>query len=208
MGKMQAWFNWCKKVFAVFALAVFAAVVSAQTSSQTTSSQSSQTSQTSSQTSQTASSPPRHIRGQDEPTKAELLRGTYGPYRANNDLLFYHLDIRIDPTKKLVSGKNTIRFKMLQDDNRIQLDLADVLNIDKILLDTTPLRYERDSGAVFLDFPATLHSGQVYTIDFYYSGSASADGSIRWLHVRHRPVGPSLDLHGMRRDRGKHLVAE
>jgi aminopeptidase N len=170
---MQAWFNWCKKVFAVFALAVFAAVVSAQTSSQTTSSQSSQTS---SQTSQTASSPPRHIRGQDEPTKAELLRGTYGPYRANNDLLFYHLDIRIDPTKKLVSGKNTIRFKMLQDDNRIQLDLADVLNIDKILLDTTPLRYERDSGVVFLDFPATLHSGQVYTIDFYYSGTPVQTG--------------------------------
>src|SRR5579863_6372015 len=27
-------------------------------------------------------------------TRADLLRGTYGPYRANNDLLFYHLDIR------------------------------------------------------------------------------------------------------------------
>src|ERR1700751_998847 len=92
---MQARVSWCRKVFAVFALAVFAAVVSARTSSQ--SSQTSQTSQT--------ASPTRHIRGQDEPTKAELLRGTYGPYRANNDLLFYHLDIRIDPTKKLVSGK-------------------------------------------------------------------------------------------------------
>src|SRR5215471_5165719 len=171
VDKMQAFVSWRRKVFAVFALAVVAAVVSARTSSQTTSSHSSQTSQTS----QTAS-PPQHIRGQDEPTKAELLRGTYGPYRANNDLLFYHLDIRIDPTKKLVSGKNTIRFKMLQDDNRIQLDLADVLNIDKILLDTTPLHYERDSGAVFLDFPATLHSGQVYTIDFYYSGTPVQTG--------------------------------
>jgi len=168
---MQAFVNWRRTVFAVFALAVVAAVVSARTSSQTTSSHSSY----SSQTSQTAS-PPQHIRGQDEPTKAELLRGTYGPYRANNDLLFYHLDIRIDPTKKLVSGKNTIRFKMLQDDNRIQLDLADVLNIDKILLDTTPLHYERDSGAVFVDFPATLHSGQVYTIDFSYSGTPVQTG--------------------------------
>src|SRR5215472_17263963 len=196
---MQAFVSWRRKVFAVFALAVVAAVVSARTSSQTTSSHSSQTSQTS----QTAS-PPQHIRGQDEPTKAELLRGTYGPYRANNDLLFYHLDIRIDPTKKLVSGKNTIRFKMLQDDNRIQLDLADVLNIDKILLDTTPLHYERDSGAVFVDFPATLHSGQVYTIDFYYSGTPvqtgrfggftfGADSSGHpWIYTACEGIGASL----------------
>ncbi len=28
----------------------------------------------------------------------------------------------------------------------------------------------RDSGAVFVDFPETLHAGQEYTIDFYYSG--------------------------------------
>lgn len=116
------------------------------------------------------------MRGQDEPTKADLLRGAYGPYRANNDLLFYHLDIRIDPAKKLVSGKNTIRFKMLQDDTRIQLDLADALQVDKIVLDSIPLHYQRDSGAVFVDFPYTLRAGQVYAIDFYYSGTPVTTG--------------------------------
>src|SRR5216110_2334130 len=64
---------------------------------------------------------------------ADILRGEYGRYRANNDLLFYDLDIRVDPEKKFVSGKNTIRFKMLKDDTRIQLDLYDNLSIDKIL---------------------------------------------------------------------------
>ena len=56
------------------------------------------------------------------PTRADILRGEYGPYRANNDLLFYHLDIRVDPEKKFIGGKNTIRFKMLEDGTRIQLD--------------------------------------------------------------------------------------
>src|SRR6476646_5265340 len=68
------------------------------------------------------------------PTHANILRGEYGRYRANNDLLAYHLDIRIDPEKKFVGGKNTIRFRMLKDDNRIQLDLYDNLKIDKIAL--------------------------------------------------------------------------
>src|SRR5262245_10021377 len=48
------------------------------------------------------------------PSRASVLRGEYGRYRANNDVLHYHLDIRIDPDKKTVTGKNTIRFKMLQ----------------------------------------------------------------------------------------------
>ena len=72
-------------------------------------------------------------------TRADILRGEYGRYRANNDLLYYHLDVRVDPEKKFLSGKNTIRFKMLQDDERIQLDLHSALNIDKILLGTAEL---------------------------------------------------------------------
>ena len=67
------------------------------------------------------------------PTRAEILRGAYGPYRANNDLLYYHLDIRVDPEKQTISGKNTIRFKMLEDGARIQLDLLETLQVDKIL---------------------------------------------------------------------------
>ena len=103
-------------------------------------------------------------------TRADILRGAYGPYRVNNDLLSYHLDIRVDPDKQTISGKNSIRFKMLQDGTRIQLDLHPQLSIDKILLGATPLTYVRDSGAVFVDFPQTLRAGQEYTIDFYYSG--------------------------------------
>ena len=116
--------------------------------------------------SQPASSSTQHA----PPTRADILRGAYGPYRANNDLLSYFLDVRVDPEKQTISGKNSIRFKMLQDGTRIQLDLHPALEIDKILLGTTLLKYERDSGAVFVDFPETLRAGQEYTVDFYYSG--------------------------------------
>jgi aminopeptidase N len=110
------------------------------------------------------------------PTRANILRGAYGQYRANNDLLFYHLDVRVDPEKKFISGKNTIRFKMLTSDTRIQLDLQDPLRVDKILFGTTELKYERELGAVFVDFPETLRAGRVYSIDFYYSGNPLEQG--------------------------------
>src|SRR5271155_5366539 len=79
-----------------------------------------------------------------QPTHADLLRGAYGPYRANNDLLFYHLDLRVDPDKKFISGTNTVRFKMLKDGTRIQLELYPTLQIGKIAMGSETLKYERD----------------------------------------------------------------
>ncbi len=110
------------------------------------------------------------------PTRASILRGEYGRHRANNDVLHYHLDVRIDPDKKLVAGKNAIRFKMLSDDTRIQIDLWSNLNVDKIELAGKPLKYERELNAVFIDFPETLRKGNTHTIDFHYSGTPTQTG--------------------------------
>ncbi len=110
------------------------------------------------------------------PTHADLLRCEYGPLRSNNDLLYYHLDIRVDPDKHFLSGKVTTRFKMLTDAKRIQLDLHEALKVDKILFDKTELKYTRDSGALFVDFPETLKAGRTVSIDVYYSGNPVETG--------------------------------
>ena len=110
------------------------------------------------------------------PTRADIFRGAYGPYRANNDLLSYHLDLRVDPVAKSIAGSNTVRFKMLADGTRIQLDLTEALAVDSITIGKQPLRYTRDSGAVFIDFPYLLKAGQTYSIVFAYSGHPIAKG--------------------------------
>ena len=122
-------------------------------------------------------------------TRADILRGAYGPYRANNDLLSYHLDIRVDPGKKFISGKNTIRFRMLREDSRIQLDLVANLNVDRILLGSTPLKYEREFNAVFVDFPQPLKKNSVQANDFYYSGSPAESGRFGGFTFRKDPYG-------------------
>ena len=42
--------------------------------------------------------------------------------------------------------------------------------------DGVELKYSRDSGAVFVDFPETLKAGETYAIDFYYSGNPVETG--------------------------------
>jgi aminopeptidase N len=126
-----------------------------------------------------------------EPTHADLLRRTYGPYRANNDLLFYRLDLRIDPEKKFISGSNTIRFKMLADGTRIQLELFPTLQIDKIQMGKTSLKYERDGGTFFVDFPKPLRTGHTYSIDVHYSGSPVETGRFGCFTFKQDTAGHS-----------------
>jgi aminopeptidase N len=123
------------------------------------------------------------------PTRADILRGEYGPYRANNDLLSYHLDVRVDPEKKWIGGVNTIRFKMLEDDTRIQLDLYANLTVEKILLGATPLKYVRELNTVWVDFPETLRAGRTYAIQFHYSGMPREQGRFGGMAFATDPAG-------------------
>jgi hypothetical protein len=136
-----------------------------------------------------ASSSPRPAAAPSEPTQADRLRGAYGPFRSNNDLLSYDLDVRVDPVKRFISGTNTIRFRMLQDDTRIQLDLVANLAVDAITFGTRSLKYEREFNAVFVDFPERLKKGRVYEIAFRYSGSPAESGRFGGIAFRTDPAG-------------------
>jgi aminopeptidase N len=121
--------------------------------------------------------------------KAEALRGAYGPFRANNDLLSYDLDIRVDPEAKAWGGKNTIRFKMLKDDSRIQLDLKAGLKVGKIVWEGRELPAVREYDAVFIDFPRTLKKDEVAAVDFFFSGQATGERTRGGISFGTDPAG-------------------
>ena len=109
-------------------------------------------------------------------SQAQYLRGHYGPFRANNDLLSYRLHVRVDPAAQSIAGDNQIHFRMLAESDQIQVDLYPDLTIDKITMDGKALTYKRKEGAVFISFPQHLHTGRDYTVDFFYSGKPKPVG--------------------------------
>ena len=123
------------------------------------------------------------------PAAADILRGEYGRYRANNDLLFYELEVRVDPVARSIAGRNVISFRMLADDTRIQLDLHPSLAVDRITLGTTPLTFQREHSTVYVDFPSTLRSGRTYAIEFAYSGTPLEQGRFGGMAFRTDPAG-------------------
>ena len=110
------------------------------------------------------------------PTKDDLLRGAYGPYRANNDLLFYKLKLRVDPETKSIAGTNTVRFRMLADGTRIQLELTPELTIDAITMNGQPLKYTREERTLWIDAAHTLRKGRTYEIKVAYEGKPVSQG--------------------------------
>src|SRR3546814_18334665 len=68
-------------------------------------------------------------------THQDMLRGSITPERVWWDLNFYDLSVKVDPASKSISGKNTIRYKVLDKQQVIQVDLQPPLIIEKITQD-------------------------------------------------------------------------
>ena len=102
-------------------------------------------------TGQPARSHRRPCARQREP---ELLRGEYGRYRANNDLLHYDLDVRIDPDEEVDQRP---QHRPLQDAQGRHAHPAGALcephDRSHRLQQARELKYTRDLNTVYIDFP-------------------------------------------------------
>lgn len=104
-------------------------------------------------------------------TKADTLRGSLtSPYRTCYDINFYHLDVKIDPVERFISGNNVFKFTATRNFTKLQFDLFDNLTIDKIVYHGAALKGEREFNAVFLTFPQEILKGKQDSFKVYYSG--------------------------------------
>lgn len=123
-------------------------------------------------------------------TYADTLQGTLTPLRRCYDVLFYDLDIELLPENKAIRGSNNIRFRVMSDFNKLQVDLSSELHIEKILWHDRELSYTREYNAVFVSFPETLKQGVVDSINVVYGGNplepdlADRRGGIFWIWNR------------------------
>nr|WP_315149344.1 M1 family metallopeptidase [uncultured Flavobacterium sp.] len=116
----------------------------------------------------------------------DSLRGSITKERAWWDLKYYHLDIKVNPDDKYLSGSNTIRYKVLNSYNRMQIDLQEPLKISKVTQDGTELKYRRNGNAFFIELIAPQNVGDIKEVKVFYGGKPKTaanppwDGGITW----------------------------
>jgi aminopeptidase N len=125
-------------------------------------------------------------------TRQDTLRGSITKERAWWDLTYYHLEISVHPNDSNIQGKNTIRYKVLEQDNLMQIDLQPPLKIYKVLQNGTELRVEDEGNAHFIHLKETQLPGSIHEVEVFYGGKARIavnppwDGGISWKKDRNK----------------------
>jgi len=119
-------------------------------------------------------------------TKQDTLRGSITGERAWWDLNYYHLDIEVKPNEKFIFGSNTIRYKVLNKEQVLQIDLQPPLKIEKITQDGVLLDFSSKTNAHFVKLKKEQNVGAFNEIVVHYSGKpkeavrAPWDGGFSW----------------------------
>ena len=103
--------------------------------------------------------------------RADTLRGKLTALRSNYDVTFYDLAVKVDIENKAISGKNRMRFKVLNPLDKLQVDLYANMMIHRISYAGKPLAYTREFNAVFVQFPEKLKPGSEQELEIEYSGT-------------------------------------
>ena len=75
-------------------------------------------------------------------SKQDTLRGSITPERIWWDLLHYNLDFKVDPSSKSIEGSNLIRYKVLNQNQLMQIDLQPPMEITAVIENNKELRLQ------------------------------------------------------------------
>ena len=119
-------------------------------------------------------------------TKQDTLRGSITPERAWWDLNYYDLSIEVNPTKKYLTGTNTIRYKVLEEKQTLQIDLQPPLKILNATQEGKELRVDSQGNAHFITLKKKQLQGAYNAVKITYAGKpkeairAPWDGGFSW----------------------------
>ncbi len=120
------------------------------------------------------------------PNRQDTLRGSITAEREWWDLTYYHLDIKVEPDKKFISGSNTVGYKVLESKKTMQIDLQEPMKITSVEADGKSLKFNRDGNAYFIELKHKQRKNDINYIKINYEGfpkeaiRAPWDGGLSW----------------------------
>jgi hypothetical protein len=92
-------------------------------------------------------------------THQDSLRGGITKERAWWDIQYYTLSFEVDPTAKSIQGTNVIRYKVIAENQLLQLDLQNPMAILSVTQDGVPLSITDIGNAHFITLVKNKLSG-------------------------------------------------
>lgn len=105
-----------------------------------------------------------------ELTRNNYLMGFLNENRSSYRVSFYDINIDFDIENKFINGHVTIKAESLNDLNKLQIDLAQNLNIIKVSSRNEDLTFTRELDAVLIEFPYDISKNNIFDFTVYYEG--------------------------------------
>jgi aminopeptidase N len=103
-------------------------------------------------------------------TRQDSLRGSITSERSWWNLTYYHLSLNIDPDKKSIKGSNLVQYEVLNNHNRMQIDLQEPLMITSVTQNKENLNFEREGNAYFINLKADQNQGDINSVLIEFEG--------------------------------------
>jgi aminopeptidase N len=113
-------------------------------------------------------------------THQDTLRGSITKERVWWDLSYYHLDVKVNPSDSSLKGSNTIRYKVLGENQKMQIDLQEPMQISKITQDSKILTFIRDGNAYFVALTKKQTIGDYNEIIIDFGGKPKVSVKPPW----------------------------
>jgi aminopeptidase N len=126
-----------------------------------------------------------------ELTRNNYLMGFLNENRSSYRVSFYDINIDFDIENKFINGHVTIKAESLNDLNKLQIDLAENLDIIKVSSRNQDLIFTRELDAVLIEFPYDISKDDIFEFTVYYEGiPQNADnppwaGGFTWSKDKH-----------------------
>ena len=105
-----------------------------------------------------------------ELTRNNYLMGFLNENRSSYRVSYYDINIDFDIDNKFINGYVTIKAESLNDLNKLQVDLAENLDILKIVHKDTELEFTRELDAVIINFPSPIKKDNMFDFTVFYEG--------------------------------------
>ena len=115
-----------------------------------------------------------------ELTPNNYLIGNLNENRSSYRVSFYDINIDFDIENKSLNGFVKIKAESVKDLDKLQIDLSENLNVEKITYKNKDLSFSRELDAILIDFDSTIAKGNIFDFTVFYRGTPQRADNPPW----------------------------
>ena len=115
-----------------------------------------------------------------ELTPNNLLIGQLNENRSSYRVSFYDINIDFDIEQKSLNGYVTVKAQSNRDLDKLQIDLAENLNIKKVTYENQNLSFTRKYDATLINFKSLIKKGSIFEFTVFYEGVPQSADNPPW----------------------------